>query len=481
MMRTPAAVYAPVAGLACFLLALFGRCALGAPTMPPTVAQAIAGERIAPASVSYVVLDVDSGQIAASSNPGTPRSPASTIKVLTTFAALDSLGPAYTWHTLALLQGVLEDGVLQGDLILKGGGDPYMTLERWWSFVQALRAKGLRTLHGDIVVDDTAFALVPEDPAAFDGRPHQAYNAEPSALMVNFQSVEFRLTPNPATRRVDIAATPAPVNLAVDNRIAFMAGPCSGRAARVAFEVPSAEWDRVEFTGFLSPQCAARSISRVLLSAPNYAFGTFVQLWREAGGVFDGTLRVAAAPPTAIPFVSFDSVTLAEAVRLTNKFSNNLMARHLLLTLGAERFGAPATVDKVMRALSAWSQERGLALADVEIDNGSGLSRSTRISVLELAAVLRAAYHSRYAPEFVASLPLAGVDGTLRSRMQSSQPGSARLKTGHLDGVSGIAGYVTGASGKVYVVVSLVNDARVGAGAGDTVHEALVSWAQTAL
>jgi len=481
MMRTPAAVYAPVAGLACFLLALFGRCALGAPTMPPTVAQAIAGERIAPASVSYVVLDVDSGQIAASSNPGTPRSPASTIKVLTTFAALDSLGPAYTWHTLALLQGVLEDGVLQGDLILKGGGDPYMTLERWWSFVQALRAKGLRTLHGDIVVDDTAFALVPEDPAAFDGRPHQAYNAEPSALMVNFQSVEFRLTPNPATRRVDIAATPAPVNLAVDNRIAFMAGPCSGRAARVAFEVPSAEWDRVEFTGFLSPQCAARSISRVLLSAPNYAFGTFVQLWREAGGVFDGTLRVAAAPPTAIPFVSFDSVTLAEAVRLTNKFSNNLMARHLLLTLGAERFGAPATVDKGMRALSAWSQERGLALADVEIDNGSGLSRSTRISVLELAAVLRAAYHSRYAPEFVASLPLAGIDGTLRSRMQSAQPGSARLKTGHLDGVSGIAGYVTGASGKVYVVVSLVNDARVGAGAGDTVHEALVSWAQTAL
>jgi serine-type D-Ala-D-Ala carboxypeptidase/endopeptidase (penicillin-binding protein 4) len=481
MMRTPAAVYAPVAGLACFLLALFGRCALGAPTMPPPVAQAIAGERIAPASVSYVVLDVDSGQIAASSNPGTPRSPASTIKVLTTFAALDSLGPAYTWHTLALLQGVLENGVLQGDLILKGGGDPYMTLERWWSFVQALRAKGLRTLHGDIVVDDTAFALVPEDPASFDGRPHQAYNAEPSALMVNFQSVEFRLTPNPATRRIDIAATPAPVNLAVDNRIAFMAGPCSGRAARVAFEVPSAEWDRVEFTGFLSPQCAARSITRVLLSAPNYAFGTFVQLWREAGGVFDGTLRVAAAPPTAIPFVSFDSVTLAEAVRLTNKFSNNLMARHLLLTLGAERFGAPATVDKGMRALSAWSQERGLALADVEIDNGSGLSRSTRISVLELAAVLRAAYHSRYAPEFVASLPLAGADGTLRSRMQSSQPGSARLKTGHLDGVSGIAGYVTGASGKVYVVVSLVNDARVGAGAGDSVHEALVSWAQTAL
>jgi D-alanyl-D-alanine carboxypeptidase/D-alanyl-D-alanine-endopeptidase (penicillin-binding protein 4) len=157
------------------------------------------------------------------------------------------------------------------------------------------------------------------------------------------------------------------------------------------------------------------------------------------------------------------------------------MARHLLLTLGAERFGAPATLDKGVRAMSAWSQERGLPLSDMEIDNGSGLSRTTRISVLQLAAVLRAAYHSRYAPEFIASLPLAGIDGTLRSRMQSAQPGSARLKTGHLDGVSGIAGYVTGASGKVYVVVSLVNDERFGAGVGDSVHAALVGWTQAAL
>jgi D-alanyl-D-alanine carboxypeptidase/D-alanyl-D-alanine-endopeptidase (penicillin-binding protein 4) len=219
----------------------------------------------------------------------------------------------------------------------------------------------------------------------------------------------------------------------------------------------------------------------VLLSAPSYAFGTFVQLWRESGGAFDGKWRLAAAPSTAIPFVSFDSLTLAEVIRLTNKFSNNLMARHLLLTLGAERFGAPATLDKGVRALSAWSQERGLPLSDIEIDNGSGLSRTTRISVLQLAAVLRAAYHSRYAPEFVASLPLAGVDGTMRSRLHGAQPGSARLKTGHLDGVSGIAGYVTGASGKVYVVVSLINDPREGAGVGDGVHNALVDWTQAAL
>lgn len=486
MIRTPASILA-----CCLVLALSSRSALGVPpapvalsappALPAPVAQAIAGERIALPGVSFVVLDVESGQVAASLNPSTPRSPASTIKVVTTFAALDSLGPAYTWHTQALVRGALEDGVLEGDLILKGGGDPYMTLERWWSFVQALRAQGLRTLHGDIVIDDTAFALLSEDPAAFDGQPHRAYNAEPAALMVNFQSVEFRLMPNPGARRVDIVAMPAPVNLAIDNRIGLAAGPCSGRAARVAFEVPSAEWDRVVFTGRLSAQCAERSVARVLLSAPSYAFGTFVQLWRQSGGTFEGKWRVAAAPLSATPLVSFDSLTLGEVVRLTNKFSNNLMARHLLLTMGAERFGAPATLDKGIRAMAAWAQERGLPLSDMQIDNGSGLSRSTRISVLELAAVLRAAYHSRYAPEFVASLPLAGIDGTLRTRLQGLQPGSVRLKTGHLDGVSGVAGYVTGASGKVYVVVSLVNDARVGAGAGDAVHTALVGWAQAAL
>jgi D-alanyl-D-alanine carboxypeptidase/D-alanyl-D-alanine-endopeptidase (penicillin-binding protein 4) len=451
-----------------------------APT-PAPVSSAISSGRIATRSVSFVVLDVESGRLAASLNADTPRSPASTIKLVTTFAALDSLGPAYTWHTQALASGTLEDGVLDGDLILKGGGDPYMTLERWWSFVGTLRATGLRSIRGDIVIDETAFALPPEDPAAFDGRPHQAYNAEPDALMVNFQSVEFKVLPNAAARRIDIVSTPTPANLVVDNRIGFTAGRCSGSAARVEFEVPSADWDRVVFSGILSSECTGRSITRVLLSPPSYAFGTFVELWRESGGTFEGKWRIAAAPAAATPLVSFDSLPLADVVRLTNKFSNNLMARHLLLTLGAERFGLPATVDKGIRAISSWSQERGLPLSDMEIDNGSGLSRTARISVLELAAVLRAAHRSRYAPEFIASLPLAGVDGTLRSHMQGVDPGSVRLKTGHLDGVSGVAGYVTGASGKTYVVVSLVNQPQVDAAPADAVHAALVRWVQAVL
>jgi D-alanyl-D-alanine carboxypeptidase/D-alanyl-D-alanine-endopeptidase (penicillin-binding protein 4) len=207
-----------------------------------------------------------------------------------------------------------------------------------------------------------------------------------------------------------------------------------------------------------------------------YAFGSFAELWQELGGEFSGKLRIEPAPADARLYLSYDSLSLGEIVRLTNKFSNNLMARHLLLTIGAERFGAPATIEKGTAALAEWSRARGLALQDVDIENGSGLSRSTHISALEMAQLLDAAYHSRFAPEFIASLPLAGVDGTLRSRMKDTPAGAVRLKTGHIDGVSAVAGYVTAGSGKTYILVSLINHERTDEGAGEPVHAALVSW-----
>jgi len=460
------------------LLAIGASSALALNGPPPPVTQTIAAQHLPTGSVSFVIMDPDTGKLIAGQNIDTPRSPASTVKVVTTFASLDLLGPTYIWHTRAALHGPLKNGVLDGDLILQGGGDPYMTLERWWSFARTLRDRGLRTIRGDIIIDDTAFSLPAEDPAAFDGRPNRSYNVLPNALMVNFQSVDFRLAPNESMHRVDIVATPAPVNLVIDNQIRLATGRCSGAAASVDFQVTSEKWDRVVFSGALSPSCTERSIARVLLRPADYAFGTFVGLWRELGGEFNGKLRVEATPGDAQPFVSFDSLTLGEIVRLTNKFSSNLMARHLLLTLGAERLGWPATLDKGASAIAEWGQQHGLSLQDMNIDNGSGLSRATHISVLQMAKVLSLAYRSSYAPEFMASLPLGGMDGTLRSRMKGSPAGSVRLKTGHLDGVTGVAGYVTTASGKTFVLVSLVNDPRADYGAGEPIHGALVTWMQ---
>jgi D-alanyl-D-alanine carboxypeptidase/D-alanyl-D-alanine-endopeptidase (penicillin-binding protein 4) len=452
-------------------------CALLALSTPPAdVLRTLEAERIPPASVSYVVLDVDTGQAVISLNAEAPRSPASTLKTVTTYASLDLLGPAYTWHTRALVRGRLENGVLDGDLVLQGGGDPYMTLERWWGFVRRLRAQGLKAIRGDVVIDNTAFALEPEDPGAFDGRPNRVYNVEPDALMINFQSIEFHVVPNADARTVDIVAEPAPSNLVIDNRVRFTAGRCRGSANRVDFEIPAPRGNRVAFRGTLAAACAPRDLTRALLTPTDYAYGTFVSLWRESGGEVDGKLRVEATPADARVLLSYESLTLGEIVRLTNKYSSNLMARHLLLTVGEERYGAPATVAKGVAAIGEWGRARGLGLEDLEIDNGSGLSRSAHISVRTLANVLRNAYRGPYAPEFLASLPLAGIDGTLRSRMQSTPAGSVRLKTGHIDEVSGVAGYVTTPAGKTYVLVSLINDPRVDTGAGEPVHAALVKW-----
>jgi serine-type D-Ala-D-Ala carboxypeptidase/endopeptidase (penicillin-binding protein 4) len=436
--------------------------------VPAGITQLIASERLPSSAVSFAVLDAESGRMVMSHNPDTPRSPASTIKTVTTFAALDMLGPAFVWQTRAWTH--------DGDLFLQGGGDPYLTVERWWSFVQGLRASGLKSIPGDIVIDNTAFSLPKEDPGAFDGRPNRSYNVLPDALMVNFQSIDFNLSANAETHRVDIVASPAPVNLEVDNHIRYAPGRCGGPAARVDFQIASPQWDRVVFSGTLSPHCAQRSFARVLLRPTTYAFGTFVQLWRESGGVFEGKLRIEPTPADAKLLYSFDSLSLAEIVRLTNKHSNNLMARHLLLTLGKERYGDPATLEKGAAAIAEWSRERGFDLTGVDIDNGSGLSRSTHISVLQMAKILGAAWRGRFAPEYLASFPLAGMDGTLRSRMKLSPAGAVRLKTGHLDSVSGVAGYVTTSTGKTYVLVSLINNVRADFGAAEPVHAALAAW-----
>ncbi len=436
--------------------------------VPASITQLMAAEHLPSSAVSFVIVDPDSGRTVMSLNPETPRSPASTIKTLTTFAALDMLGPAYTWQTRAFTR--------DGDLYLKGGGDPYMTLERWWSFVQGVRAQGLKSISGDIVIDNSIFSLPKEDPGAFDGRPNRSYNVQPDGLLINFQSIDFRIAADAEAQRVEIVVSPAPVNLKVENHIQFAPGRCSGSAGRVDFKVASEDWDRVIFSGALSPHCTERTFARVLLQPTSYAFGTFVELWRESGGEFRGKLRVEAAPEDAKPLFALESLSLAEIVRLTNKHSNNLMARHLLLTLAKERYGEPATLEKGAAVIADWSRDRGFDLGGVEIDNGSGLSRRTHITALQMAKILSAAYHSRFAPEYLASFPLAGMDGTLRSRMKNSPAGSVRLKTGHLDGVSGVAGYVTTSTGKAYVLVSLVNHARADFGAAEPVHAALTTW-----
>ncbi len=428
-------------------------------------------------ALTVVVRDATTGESLVEMNPGVARNPASVMKLLPTYAALDILGPAYTWKTRAFADGPVVGGVLKGNLYLKGGGDPLLTVERWWRFVTDLRQSGLRSIEGDIVVDDGHFAPNAERAGDFDGKPWRTYNVLPHALLVNLQSVEFTVRPDDAGRFIDVAVSPFPVGLEVENRVSATNARCAGRNRRLLLSTPPGEPDKVIVGGTISRSCPPQTERRVVMTPAGFAYGTFRRLWEDQGGSIGGGLRRGPTPPAARQLLEQESLTLGEIVRVTNKYSSNVMARTLLLTLAAERKRVPATVADGEAAIHEWLAARGLALPELVIANGSGLAREARASGDGLARLLRDAWRSRYAPEFLASMPLGGLDGTLRRRFAHLDDGGRiRMKTGTLNGVSTLAGYVTARSGKTYVVVIMVNHAGAQNGAGESIQQAVVDW-----
>lgn len=443
--------------------------------LPPALTRALQSAGIPARNVSIYVRDANTDQVVISHAADVPRSPASTIKVLTTYAALDLLGPGYTWKTRAYADGELSNGVLRGDLVLVGGGDPYMTSERWWSFVQQLRERGVAKITGDVVIDNSYFAANQGTRADFDAQPFRTYNVLPDALMVNFQTSRFTLNVLDQRSTPLVTINPLPANLVIDNRVRVIPGACK---RDVLFDTPDpADPNKLSISGTIARSCGGYSIARAIMSAPDYAYGTFRTFWTQSGGVIDGAGRIGTLPANARLIYEHDSLPLPEIIRLVNKHSNNVMARHLLLTLGAEQFGTPATQEGGRQAIHRWLASRGIQMPGFVLDNGSGLSRVERVTARGLGEMLDLAWHSPFMPEFAASLPLAATDGTLRTRFNApGMRGRIRLKTGRLDDVTGLAGFVNAASGKTFIVVVLINHPRAHTGTGDLVQSELVRW-----
>jgi D-alanyl-D-alanine carboxypeptidase/D-alanyl-D-alanine-endopeptidase (penicillin-binding protein 4) len=456
------------------LLTALPAAANGLPEQP----QAVIRQQLVPdEAVTVVVRDVATGESLVEMNSDTPRTPASVMKIVPTFAALDILGPAYTWRTVAYADGAVSKGVLKGNLVIKGGGDPLLTIERWWRFVTDLRQTGLKAIEGDIVIDDGLFAPPEERPGDFDGRPHRTYNLLPYALLVNLQSSEFIVRPADDGQSVEVAVDPFPANLRVENRIKPVAGRCAGRNRRFTIDYPAADPLRVVVSGTVSVSCPSQVSRQVVLGPAEYAYGTFRRLWEQQGGSITGKLRRAPLPEGARELLSQESLTLGEIVRVTNKYSSNVMARTLVLTLAAEKGTVPATAAAGEAVIKAWLGSRGLELPGFVLANGSGLSREARITGDGLVRVLQAAARSRFAPEFLATLPLGGLDGTLRKRFERvDDPSRIRMKTGTLNAASSIAGYVTGNSGRTYAVVIMVNHTGARYGAGEAIQGAVIEW-----
>jgi len=461
-----------------FLLTLLGVTAAGsasAESLPSPVIAALKSHGLDGGGLSVFVQAVDGDEPLLSFNAEIMRSPASVIKLLTSYAALDLLGPAYRWHTEVWATGPVRNGRLEGDLVLRGGGDPSLTTERFWTLLRTIRAHGIVEIAGDLVIDDTLFAPNTERLGALDRQPYRAYNVLPNAMLVNYNVVEFSVRRR--GRDVIVHADPPLQGFKVENYIESRPGRCAGFQRGVAFDLPRGfEGRRAVLSGSFPTDCTDFTLWRSVLEAPQYTDALFRSLWLNLGGQIGGGLKVAPVPEGAERILSFPSRPLGEQLREINKWSNNVMTRHLFLTLGVEQLGPPGTPDKSREAVQTWLQERGLAVPGLYIDNGSGLSRRTRITAAGLGRILLHAWRNPYMPDLVASMPIAAVDGTLRSRLRGDTAGRMHLKTGRLDEVSAIAGIVTSKSGRRHVVVVILNEPDAHRGPGEAVQESVLRW-----
>jgi len=444
--------------------------------LPPPLARAFAYAGVPLGAIGVVVQEAGMPRPLFVNQPDRAYNPASVMKLVTTFAALELLGPEYRWKTDAFLDGRLEEGVLRGNLVLKGRGDPKITVEQWQAFIATLRANGLAAVDGDLVLDRSFFAPVAHDPAAFDREPQKPYNVGPDALLVNFKSVKFDFAPNATGDAVEIRVEPALARVGVGPPPQIAAGTCGDwqTAVGAAFIDRGTRADAV-FTGRYPASCREREWWISLLDHPVYVHGMFETYFRAAGGRFGGGWRNGAAPVGAAPFATLESPPLWDIVRDVNKLSNNVMARQVFLTLATVDAPPPASVAGAAAAVKRWLSRRNLKMPELVLENGSGLSRRERISAGSLARLLLAADASPVRDEFASSLAVAATDGTVQRRFQNgSVAGQALLKTGTLEGVRALAGYVIDGGGRRFVVVAIVNHANSAMTQGAL--DALVQW-----
>ncbi|MCX7627316.1 MAG: D-alanyl-D-alanine carboxypeptidase/D-alanyl-D-alanine-endopeptidase [Methylophilaceae bacterium] len=461
-----------------FLLCLFwlAMVSVGHAALPPPVLSSLREAGIPLDAVGLYVRRVDRPTPLLAHKADQPMNPASTMKLLTTYAGLELLGPAYVWKTQIYAAGPIEEGVLDGNLVLKGFGDPALTLPAFWNMVRQLRQTGLREIRGDLLLDRGHFEPVLHDPGAFDGEPWRAYNAGPDALLVNFKTTRFLFRGDAAHGQVVIQADPMLPQLRLVNQVELRQVPCADWKERLSYRV-GREQDRVvvTFGGSYSVACGEKALDLVVFDEVAYVGQLFRQLWAEQGGILRGTPKSGEVPPGATLLSQVFSPSLAEIIRMINKYSNNVAARQLLLTLGAEKYGAPGSVGKGVAALRAWLAGKSLDFPELVVENGAGLSRLERISARHLGELLIAAWQSPVMSELMSSLPVVGVDGTLERRLaESPVAGQAHLKTGSLEGVRAMAGYLLDRQGRRWVVVFLVNHARAGEARG--AQDALLEW-----
>ncbi len=457
-----------------------------AQALPKEVLQALARAGVPPSAISVVVQALPSSASAtAGVTPAVIKhrsevsvNPASVMKLITTYAALDQLGADFTWKNRVYIDGTLQGGVLQGNLILQGSGDPKLVLERIEELFAQVRAKGVREVRGDILLDRRVFDVPDKNPADFDDEPLRPYNAAPDGLLINFKSLIFNFSPDAASKRVMLRVDPPIARVLFPSEITASYGSCGDW--RGSLQGDFSNPDRVTFSGRFPLSCGERVWPVAYVAPRQYAARVIEAMWLRGGGLLSGTAKEEPLPRTARLLHSEPSLPLSDIIADVNKFSNNVMAQQVFLTLSNQipSAGRTASFAASQRNVAAWWKAR---LPDVPapiLENGSGLSRKERASAAAINSLLQLAANSQQSQVFANSLGIAGVDGTV-ARMRdrngaSAAIGQAQLKTGTLRDVTAVAGYANAINGQRYSLAAIINHPN--AGAARPALDALVEW-----
>ena len=450
-----------------FLASVFLPLAFGAnaapvnTTLSPKVQQALKTNKLQDDALSLVLLPLNGPGIPTVFNADVSMNPASTMKLVTTYAALEMLGPTHQWKTEFYTDGTLNNGILQGNLYLKGGGDPKLNMEKLWLLMRDLRANGVQQVTGDLVLDRNFFDQ-PQLPVFNDdgNDKNKPFLVKPDSLMVNLKALRFVARNDGG--KVLISVEPPIASIKIDNQVkAVNAKQCTGD---VRYN-PVTQADGsviVTVSGQLADGCNSQTYLS-LLDHATYTAGAVRAIWKELGGSIQGQDRQASVPKGAKLLARAFSPDLAEIIRDINKYSNNTMAQQLFLSLGAQ-FRNDADGDDAkaaQRVIRQWLAKKGITAPHLIMENGSGLSRAERVSAREMAQMLQAAWNSPYAAEFISSMPIAGKDGTMRKRLKTTaMNGQAHIKTGTLNTVRAISGFSRDSNGNTWAVVAILNDPR---------------------
>jgi len=414
------------------------------------------------AKVGLDVVRVDDGETVYSFKRDRVLVPASTMKVVTAAAALRGLGPSYTFRTTVARDAEVEDSVLKGNLYVHGGADPTLVIEKLWKLVYDIKLSGVDSIEGDVVLDQTMFGpdfRLPGWTKERDIRNGPSYFPRVGSLALNFGTIAIVVRPGsqagePAKVMFE---TPAGSYLTLRNELETTA---EGSRRRVEIERLVTERG-MEFvvSGTLPMSSKMRRYYRTVDNPTKYFGAAFAALADELGLEVQGIVRVGDTPEGAEVLIERRSPPLSSVLMDTNKYSNNFMAEVVLRTLGHE-LRADGTTDGGLGVVRSYLSGLSEDQPEFRVVNGSGLSRSARLAPEHLTTVLvDMAQDPTVGPEFIATLAIAGRDGTLSRRMQDVD-GKLRGKTGTIDGVHCLAGYVLGGDGNLYAFAFMVNDFR---------------------